>query len=370
MQNNAIIEEFIELTSINSPSRGERRMADILKKKLTEIGCDVYEDDTAGKIGGTAGNVIGILRGKVGKPVILAAHMDRVANGDNIRHVVTNEKITSDGTTILAADDVSGIVSILEGLRRIKESGEEHCNVEVVFTVCEEDSIKGSEFLNYDLLTAKHCYCLDSPGRIGRIINAAPYKVKLFINVYGKTAHAGQAPEKGINALKIAAKVLSDIEEGRIDSETTANWALITAGKTTNVVCDYVRIGGEARSHNPNKLGQYISYVKQHCEEVISGTGAKFEVQTEFCFEGFEIPEEDDLIVTLKDVLSDIGIDAYVQGGGGGMDANRFNSKGIKSIGVATGYLNNHSTYEEIYINDLIKAGEMVAGLIRYYSRK
>lgn len=242
--------------------------------------------------------------------------------------------------------------------------------MEVVFTVCEEDSVKGSEFLNYNLLTAKHCYCLDSPGRIGRIINAAPYKIKLFINVYGKAAHAGQAPEEGVNALKIAAKVLADIEEGRIDSETTANWAMIKACKTTNIVCDYVRIGGEARSHNPKKLEQYVNYVKQHCEKVISGTGATYDVMTELCFEGFKIPEDDELIVTLIGVLRGMGISTFIQRGGGGMDANRLNSKGIKSIGVATGYLNNHGSAEVIYISDLIKAGEMVAGLIRAYSKK
>jgi tripeptide aminopeptidase len=365
-----MVDEFIELTSISSPSRGERMMADIIKKKLIEIGCKVYEDDSAGKIGGTAGNIIGVLEGSVGTPLMLVAHMDRVANGDNIQHIVTDEKITSDGTTILAADDVSGIVSILEGLRRIKESGEEHCNVEVVFTVCEEDSVKGGSILDEKLLTAKHSYCLDSPGHIGRIINAAPYKVKLYINIYGKPAHAGQSPESGINALKVAAKVLANMEEGRLDNETTANWALMTAGKTTNIVCDYAQIGGEARSHNPKKLEQYINYVKQHCKEVIFNTGASYEVQSELCFEGFKISPEDELIVTLKSVFDDMGIETFIESGGGGMDANRLNAKGIKSIGVATGYFKNHSTAEELYIGDLIKAGEMVERLIRSYSKK
>lgn len=105
---------------------------------------------------------------------------------------MTDEKITSDGTTILAADDVSGIVSILEGVRRIRESGLEHCDVEIVFTACEEKLATGGKHLDYSLIHAKHAYCLDSPGHTGRIINAAPSKVQFFVDVDGKAAHAGQ----------------------------------------------------------------------------------------------------------------------------------------------------------------------------------
>jgi len=365
-----MVNEFIELTSISSPTRDERLMAEALKKKLLEIGCEVCEDDAAERIKGTTGNIVGVLKGTVGIPVLLSAHMDRVPNGDNIKHIVTDEKITSDGTTILAADDVSGIVCILEGLRRIQESGLPHCDVEVVFTSCEERLATGGKYLDYSLVNAKHSYCLDSPGHTGRIINAAPSKVQFFIDVYGKTAHAGQVPENGVNALKMGAKILADIKEGRLDYETTANWALITAGKVTNVVCDYVEIGGEARSRDPKKLNDYIEYVKGFCQEVISKTPATCQVRVEHCFDGFCIPPEDELLTTLCGVLEKQGITPLIEGGGGGMDANRFNANGIKSVGVATGYFKNHSTAEELYIDDLNKAGQMVYDLILAYSAK
>jgi len=370
MTSHRMIHEFVELAGISSPSRDERRMADRLKEKLRDLGCEVYEDNAAGEIGGTSGNVIGILRGTKGVPLILSAHMDRVPGGENVRPVVTEEKITSDGTTILAADDVSGIVSILEGVRRIRESGLEHCDVEIVFTVCEEKLATGGKHLDYSLIHAKHAYCLDSPGHTGRIINAAPSKVQFFVDVYGKAAHAGQVPENGVNALVMAAKVLADIREGRIDHETTANWAIISAGNVTNLVCDHVEFVGEARSRNVSKLNDYIEYVKKHCEEVISKTPASCTVRVEHCFDGFLVPPEDELIATLTSVLEKNGIPVLVEGGGGGMDANRFNAKGIRSVGVATGYFRNHSFGEELYIKDLMQAGQMVYDLILAYSEK
>lgn len=370
MENNRILNEFIELTSISSPSLGEREMADKLKQKLSEIGFSVCEDDAGEKIGGTSGNVIATLKGTKGTPLMLCSHMDRVAGGDGIRHMIKDGKIMSDGTTILAADDVSGIVAILGGLRLLKESGMEHCDIEVVFTVCEEKLVQGSKNLDYSMLGAKHSYCFDSSGRVGRIIKSAPGKALIYVDVYGKNAHAGQAPEKGVNALKAAGKILADIKEGRLDFETTANWGVIKAGNSTNVVCDHVEILGEARSRNPEKLEKYIEYVKKYCNDALEGTEAKVQVRTEYIFNAFLVDENDEVITTLCDAMKKCGIAPVIDQGGGGMDANRFNANGIKSVGVATGYMNNHSPKEELYIDDLNKSAELVYQLICEYSEK
>lgn len=365
-----ITDEFIELTGISSPSLGERQMADALKSKLTALGMEVYEDNAGEKIGGSCGNVIGVLKGTKGLPLLLCSHMDRVPNGDNIKHIIKDGKIMTDKNTILAADDVSGITAILSGIRMLKENGNEHGDVYVVFTICEERLAQGSEHLDYSLIDAKHSYCLDSPGHIGRIINSAPTKVQFFVDVYGKAAHAGQVPEQGVNALKAAAKILADIREGRIDFETTANWSIIEAGNATNVVCEHTRIVGEARSRDIKKLNEYVKYVEKHCEDVISKTDAKVSVNVKHCFDGFCIDNDDELLTTLCAVLKKRGITPVVEAGGGGMDANRFNKRGIKSVGVATGYFKNHSVNEELYIEDLEKSAQMVYDLICAYSEK
>lgn len=364
-----IIQEFLKLVKIPSPSKGERQMADTLKTCLLELGFDVFEDDAADKIGGNAGNIIARLKGCCGQPVLFSAHMDRVPNGDNIKPQVQGERILSDGTTILAADDVSGIAAILEGMRLLKESGEKHCDIEIAFTVCEEKLVTGSRYLPFDMLRSKIGYCLDSPGRIGRIINAAPGKAQLHIDVYGKSAHAGNAPENGVNALKVAAKIIADMDEGRIDFETTANWAIISAANVTNVVCDHTRVTGEARSRDINKLNSYIEYVKTHCDEVIKTTDATCQVTVERTYDPFVVTKEEQTVSIACDVLQKMGITPLVEAGGGGMDANRLNSMGIRTVGLATGYSKNHTLSEEIYIEDLKKSGTMVLELIRAYSK-
>ena len=366
-----MVQELMELMAISSPSRGERQMADLLKEKLAALGCEVEEDGIAPLIGGTAGNLIARLKGDGrGEPLLLSAHMDRVPRGDNIKPVIRDGIMTSDGTTILAADDLSGVVAILEGLRLLRESGAPHGDVEIVFTVCEEMKTQGSRNLDCSRLRAKNGYCLDSSGRIGRVICAAPSIVQLFLDVYGRAAHAGAEPEKGVNALKWTAKILAGMEEGRLDFETTSNWAIMDTGPAvnTNVVCPHARLIGEVRSHDPQKVEDYIAYVNRCCETTLAGSEATFTLTRGNDLTCFCIGEDAPVVTALTGVLSELGVTPKVEKGGGGMDANWFNAGGIATVGVATGYLKNHTTEELLHIEDLLKSGEMVYRLILAYA--
>lgn len=366
-----MVKEILELMAISSPSYGERNMADILKKRLTELGCEVEEDAVGSLIGGTAGNIIARLKGDGrGEAVLLSAHMDRVPNGDGIRPLIRDGVMTSDGSTILAADDLAGVVSILEGLRLLRESGLPHGDVEVVFTVCEENKTQGSRNFDCSSLRAKNGYCLDSSGRIGRVICAAPSIVQLFIDVYGRAAHAGAEPEKGVNALKGAAKILAGMEEGRLDFETTSNWAIMQTGaaKNTNVVCPHARLIGEVRSHDPKKVEAYIAYVQRCCETALAGSEASFTFSRGNDLTCFCIAEDAPVVTVLTDVMKELNVVPKVEKGGGGMDANWFNAGGIATVGVATGYMKNHTFEELLYLEDLQKSGEMVYRLILAYA--
>ncbi|HBG02349.1 MAG TPA: peptidase M20, partial [Firmicutes bacterium] len=76
------------------------------------------------------------------------AHMDRVRPGFGIKPQLKDGVIRSDGTTILAADDVAGIVAILEALRIIKEQKLPHGRIEILFTVAEEGGLFGAKSLD------------------------------------------------------------------------------------------------------------------------------------------------------------------------------------------------------------------------------
>ena len=160
---------------IDSAPKNERLIADALLAKLRSLGLTVTEDDSGAKIGGNAGNILGVLEGeKAAPPLLFCAHMDRVHPGFGIQPQLKGGLITSDGTTILAADDVAGIVAILEAVRIMKEQEIPHGRIEILFTVAEEGGLFGAKSLDASTLQAKAGFFLDSSGPVGSIVVQAP----------------------------------------------------------------------------------------------------------------------------------------------------------------------------------------------------
>ena len=208
--------EFDELARIDSESFGEREMAERLKEKLAELGIQAKEDDTAEKIGGNAGNLFGTLKGGLpGTPILLSGHMDTVAPGIGKKPVFHEDgTITSDGTTVLGADDLTGVIAILEGIRAVQEAGILHRDIEILFAAAEEPFTRGSSEFDFSQMKAKESYVLDVTGPVGTAILQAPTILSFEAAVKGRAAHAGFEPEKGIHAIQTATRAIAALKLG------------------------------------------------------------------------------------------------------------------------------------------------------------
>jgi len=361
-----LVAEFLELVQIDSAPKDERLMADALLRKLASLGLETYEDDAGKRIGGNAGNVCAVLEGDPDLPTLLfAAHMDRVSPGRGIKPIVEEGTIRSDGTTILAADDVAGICAILEGIRAVREQGLHHGRIEVVFTVAEEGGLFGAKNLDTSKLKAKAGYFLDSTGPVGTVIVQAPAQKSIKARIRGKSAHAGVAPEEGINAIAAAAKAITNMKLGRIDPETTANIGVIRGGTATNIVPDLVEIEGEARSRNEQILAAQAAHMVEAINAACAEFGAQAEIEVIDSYSAYHMKPEDYVVQLAVRAAQEIGLEPVQQGTGGGSDANIINSRGIPSVVLGLGYQNIHSTAESIPIAQLVKAAELVVSLIR-----
>ncbi len=181
-----IVVDFLNLVQTDASTLDERGIADYLIKALETLACDDITEDKHSGMQGNTGNIIARFPGKIDGSLLLSAHMDRVQGGRGIKPVVGPKTIKSDGNTILAADDVAGLVAILDGVRRIKESGSDHSTIEVVFTYAEEKQLLGSSNLDYSKLESDYAFVFDSSGPVGRIINSAPSTAQLLLKVHGK----------------------------------------------------------------------------------------------------------------------------------------------------------------------------------------
>lgn len=364
-----IIEEFMELVQIDSASGREKKIADTLKKKLENLGFSVTEDRAGSSFGGDTGNLTAIMEGTRSGSIMFCSHMDRVPKGDHIHPQERNNCLVSDGTTILAADDVSGLCAILDGVRRVLASGNPHPRIEIAFTVGEESGLWGGKYLDLSPFKSRICYVIDCPGPLGRIVNAAPGQAHLQVEVTGRAAHAGNEPEKGIDAAHILCQMIGTLKEGRLDKETVANFPVLhTGSEATNIVCDKAWAKGESRSHSMEKLARYVDYFKHHCEKTAEGTGASVRTESKMMYDPFYIEETDPAVRIAVKALGKMGIQPLIEHGGGGMDANIFNAKGLTAIGVATGYTKNHTTMETLDKRSFIRSGELIGKLIAGYN--
>ena len=366
-----ILDEFLRLVRIDSPTMHEREIADYLKERMTGIGLSVYEDN-AGEIFGSehvkpAGNLIGTLKGSDPKApaVLLCAHMDTVEPGRGVNPVVRDGAVYSDGTTILGSDDKAGVAAILEAVSVLKENKVSHGDLEIVFTVAEEGGLKGAKNLEYERLKAKFGYVLDCDGPAGTIITRAPAQYKIKSSIIGRAAHAGISPEEGINAIYIASKAISRMKLGRIDEETTANIGVISGGKATNIIPELVNIEGETRSIDPEKLDKQTAEIVSILETTAKEMGAQIKVEKDFLYPRLKLDESDQAVTIAAAAALAVGQQPVQVSTGGGSDANILNGYGIPTVNLGIGMCKVHSIEEFITIDNLVLNASYVVEIVK-----
>ncbi|MEQ6387990.1 M20/M25/M40 family metallo-hydrolase [Bacillaceae bacterium S4-13-58] len=367
-----LINEFFELVQVDSETKNEAEIAKVLKKKFGDLGLEVFQDDTTEQTGHGAGNLICTLKGSIDDvdPIYFTSHMDTVVPGVGIKPSIKDGYIVSDGTTILGADDKAGLAAMLEAIRVLKENSIEHGTIQFVITVGEESGLVGAKVLDPNKIIAKYGYAIDSDGKVGNIVVAAPNQAKLQIIARGKTAHAGVAPEKGISAITLASKAITKMPLGRIDEETTANIGRFQGGQQTNIVCDYVEILAEARSLVREKLDIQVEKMKKAFEEAAEELGGKVEINVTIMYPGFKQKEGDHVVEVAREAAKNIGRTSELLKSGGGSDANVIAGFGIPTVNLSVGYEDIHTTNEKIPVEELVKIAELVIEIVKVTPQK
>lgn len=190
MNKERLVKTFTDLVALDSPSFDEQAVCRYIKERLTSLGVQVEEDDSAAATGSTCGNLLATIPGDPSlEPVLFAAHMDTVEPSQG-KQAVTDENghITSCGDTVLGADDFAGVSAILEGVASLLESGATHPTLELLFTTGEEHFCVGAKAFDAERLQSKTAYVMDLSGPVGDCAVAAPTLITFSAEVVGKAA--------------------------------------------------------------------------------------------------------------------------------------------------------------------------------------
>jgi tripeptide aminopeptidase len=306
-------------------------------------------------------------------PLLLCAHMDTVVPGEGVKPVVDGDIIRTDGTTVLGGDDKSGCAIICEVLHQLREGNIAHGPIDVVFTVCEELGLQGARNLDLTMLRAREGLVFDSDSP-GYLFVRAPAAYYLSYTIRGLEAHAGMAPERGISAIQIAAKAIAKMNLGRIDNETTCNLGLIQGGRALNIIPNEVKVRGEVRSRDPNKLKAQIAHITDCFKEAIEGAsleleGKVFNPTLEHHagseYEAMNVSEEAPIVRKVIEAARRTGRVVKPEAVGGGCDANVFNQRGMVVANLGTGMRDIHTVREWLDLNDMVSTAEVTLELVQ-----
>ncbi|MGC9363452.1 MAG: M20/M25/M40 family metallo-hydrolase [Fidelibacterota bacterium] len=359
---NRLIELFLELVKIDALSKQEAPVNHYIQAFLNELNLSASEDRAGVSSNGNSGN-LQVRIGNGGNFVILS-HMDTARSTKNIKPIVTDDRITSDGTTILGADNRAGIATILFCLEKAFTNNVPIKDFTIAFTIREELDVFGSQFLVLPE-QIKHGFVFDSSLRPGKFINKT-YGAKGFTTkIHGKASHAGIHPENGISAIQVAAKAIATMKLGRVDHETTANIGKFNGGTAINVIPELVELEGEVRSLKIPKVDRKIKEIKDVFIKQASAENATVEFESHWDFKPYEVPESSFTFQRITNALLAVGLKPEPIVSAGGSDANSLNEKGIITINIGIGAQNPHANNEFILVEDLINSARILWELIK-----
>src|SRR4051794_4612912 len=356
---------FLELAAVPSPSGEERGVADRVLGYLRDLGLDPSEDDTGPSLGSTMGNIHVALEPQAeGEPLFFCAHLDTVPPVDEIEPVVEDGMVRNGRPAILGSDNKAAVVAMLEGVRRVLTDNRAHAGIELLFTSKEETGLQGAYAFDHTRLRARTGYVYDQAEPIGGVILGAPSAVRLDVVFHGRAAHAGMFPEDGRSAIAAAARAIAEMKLGRVDEETTANIGVIEGGSAANVVPDYCRLVGEARSHDERKLAEQVQSMQDAITFAAGVTECEVETNIAKHYTAYRFAKDDVAVRLATEALGLCGFEPRYSLSGGAADANVFNERGLQCVNLANGMVDIHTPDERIAVADIDAMVDVTLALV------
>jgi len=350
-----LVDIFLKLVKIYSPSHKEDKIRVFLVEFLKKLDIKVRIDK--------AGNLYFFLKGQ-GEPILLSAHMDTVEPCQNVRPVIENGIIKTDGSTILGADDKAGIANILFLVSTLKKERIKHRPVEVVFTVEEEVGCKGAQKLNYSIIKSKEAVVLDRSAPIESITLSTPFADKVIVTCRGKSTHS-RSPEEGIHAISMFADFVRQVKFGRRNSKIVSNIGTVQGGRNLNAIPDEVIAAGDIRATDKRSLLSERKHWGKVGRNVGKTYKSKIDIEFENVILGFNFQKRDPFVLKIAQAIKEAGFHPSYTTAFGGSDANIFNEHGIKSVPLGQGRLGAHSLNEAIPVQALYDMHSVLLALVQ-----
>ena len=321
------------------------------------------------------GNLIVNLPGtRPGPRRLFMTHLDTVPLCAGAIPVRKGGRIVAAGKTALGGDNRTGVACLVTLIATLLEKSLPHGPMTFLFTVREESGLWGARFVDKkDLNNPVVGFNVD--GRSPSEITIGATGAERFeVEIFGRAAHAGVHPEKGISAAVVAALALSEVYRGgwfgkvkKGGKEGTSNVGPIgdaedgSCGQATNVVTDYARIRCEARSHD-QKFNRTITLAYRDAFTSAAakvknqaGKRAKVRFVSRKDYYPFKLKETSPVVRQALAAAELTGRQPTLRISNGGLDANWLVRHGIPTITFGAGQNNVHTVDEYVNVDEYLE---------------
>ena len=368
--------------------------AKILAKELEEIGMEnVYVNDACFVNATLPGNVdkdvpvIGfiahmdtadfnatnvnpkIVENYDGEDIVLNEAKDIVLSVEefpNLKNYVGKTVITTDGTTLLGADDKAGIVEIVEAMKYLIEHPEiKHGTVKVAFGPDEEIG-RGADNFNVEEFGADFAYTMDG-GPVGELEYESFNAAGAVFKIKGKSVHPGTAKGKLINASLIAAEIVNSFPADEVPEKTEGYEGFYFLDKI-NSNCEEAELSYILRDHDREKFEakkEFAANVAKKINEKYGKELVSVEIKDQYYNMGEIIKGHMNVVEIAKKAMENLGIKPVIEPIRGGTDGSKISFMGLPTPNIFAGGENFHGKYEFVALESMILATDVIVEIVK-----
>ncbi|SHJ88799.1 peptidase T [Tepidibacter formicigenes] len=279
--------------------------------------------------------------------------------------------ITTDGTTLLGADDKAGIAEIITAMEYLINNPQiKHGKIRVGFTPDEEIG-RGADKFDVEKFGAKYAYTLDG-GEIGELEYENFNAAAAVITVKGKNVHPGYAKDKMKNALLIGMELNDMLPKDEIPSKTCDYEGFYHLNDFNGNVeeCKMIYI---IREFDRNKFEERKELMKSIVEKINEKYGDKtviLDMKDQYYNMKEKVEPVKHIVDIAEEAMKEVGITPKVKPIRGGTDGARLSFMGLPTPNIFAGGHNFHGRYEYIPTFSMEKAVELIVKIIQKYEQK
>jgi tripeptide aminopeptidase len=315
-----------------------------------------------------------ILRNYQGGDIALpgdSGQIIRVAAHPQLEKQIGNDIITTDGTTLLGADDKAGVAEIMTAAAFLLASPEiRHGTIKILFTTDEEIG-RGADKVNLEKLGARFAYTLDG-STVGEIENETFSADGVTIDITGVAMHPGYAKGKMENAIKIASDIVARLPRD-IAPETTDGRAGFIHPVDLSGSMESAHLQLIIRDFDDAGLVEKETLLRGIAEDVMSaypGSTMSFTVKQQYRNMKQVLDRHPEIMDNLAEAVRRVGLEPVLHSIRGGTDGSRLSFMGLPCPNIYTGGHAYHSPLEWVSVQDMEKAVETIVALVQVWEER